>query len=130
VIEKKKILIIDDEEDCCFFVKQNLERTGEFEVIIANCGEKGINLAKEKNPDLILLDIIMPDMMGEHVAAELQNDSKTKNIPIVFLTAVITKEEINGDSMKYIGGCFFISKPVDPKELAGSIKKVLSSKGK
>ena len=128
--EKKKILLIDDEEDFCFFVRQNLESTGEFEVIIAHCGEEGINLAREKKPHLILLDIVMPKMCGEDVAAALINDPKTKNIPLVFLTAQITNDEMGVELIKEIKGHLFISKPVDTERLVSSIKTVMGSKGK
>jgi len=126
--EKKKILLIDDEEDFCFFVRQNLEQAGEFEVITANCGEEGINLAREQEPDLILLDIVMPKMMGDDVAAVLISDPKTKNIPLVFLTAQVTQDEIGVESIKEIGGHFFISKPVDNERLVSSIRMILGSK--
>ena len=128
--EKKKILLIDDEKDFCFFVKKNLEATGEFEVITANRGEEGINLAREKKPDLILLDIVMPKMMGEDVAAALTNGPETKNIPLVFLTAQVTKEEIGIDSIKEIGGHLFTAKPLATEKLVSSIKTILGSKGK
>jgi len=123
--EKKKILLIDDEEDFCFFVRQNLEQTGEFEVITANRGVEGINLAREKKPDLILLDIVMPRLNGPDVAEILENDPKTKEIPLIFLTAVVTKEEIGARSIKEIGGRLFIAKPVDTERLVSSIKTVL-----
>jgi len=128
MIGRKKILLIDDEKNFCFFAKKNLEATGEFEVITANRGEEGINLAREKKPDLILLDIVMPKMMGEDVAAALINDPKTKNIPLVFLTAKITKDEIGVESIKEIGGHLFISKPVDTERLVSSISAILGSK--
>ena len=130
MMRKKKILLIDDEEDFCFFVRKNLECTGEFEVITANRGEEGINLAREKKPDLILLDIVMPKMMGEDVAAALTNGPETKNIPLVFLTAQVTKEEIGIDSIKEIGGHLFTAKPLATEKLVSSIKTILGSKGK
>jgi len=126
--EKKKILLIDDEEDFCFFVRQNLEQAGEFEVITANCGEEGINLARERQPDLILLDIVMPKMIGDDVAAALINDPKTKNIPLVFLTAQVTQDEIGVESIREIGGHLFISKPVDTERLVSSIRAILRPK--
>jgi len=128
--ERKKILLIDDEKDFCFFVRQNLEHTGEFEVITVNRGEEGINLAREKKPDLILLDVVMPKMMGEDVAAALTNGPETKNIPLVFLTAQVTKEEIGIDSIKDIGGHLFTAKPLATEKLVSSIKTILGSKGK
>ena len=126
--EKKKILLIDDEKNFCFFVKKNLEITGEFEVITSDCGDEGIDLAREKKPDLILLDIVMPKMMGEDVAAVLIKDPKTKNIPLVFLTAQITKDEIGVESTTRIGGHLFISKPVDTERLVSSIRAILGPK--
>ena len=123
--EKKKILLIDDEEDFCFFVRQNLEQAGEFEVITANRGEEGINLARAKKPDLILLDIVMPKMTGCDVAAALINDPKTKNIPLVFLTAQVREEEIGSELIKEIGGHLFIAKPVNTEKLVSSIRAML-----
>ena len=61
-VSKKTILIIDDEEDFCHFIKLNLEQTGKFEVVTASNGPDGISLANRYQPDLILLDIIMPNM--------------------------------------------------------------------
>jgi len=128
MIRKKKILLIDDEEDFCFMVRQNLEQAGEFEVIIANRGEEGINLAREQKPDLILLDIVMPKMMGDDVAAALISDPKTKNIPLVFLTAQVLEGEIGVESIKEIGGHLFIAKPVNTEKLISAIKTVLREK--
>ncbi len=127
---EKKILLIDDEEDFCFFVKKNLEKTGEFQVLTATKGEEGINLARNKNPDLILLDIVMPRVSGPDVAEALLNNSETKQIPLIFLTAIVTEEEIGDESIKEIGGHPFIAKPVDAKELASSINVVLGQKSK
>ena len=126
--EKKKILLIDDEKDFCFFVKRNLEATGEFEVITANRGEEGIKLAREHKPDLILLDIVMPKMTGDDAATALISDPKTKNIPLVFLTAQVSKGEIGVESIKEIGGNLFIAKPVDTEKLVNAIKTVLKEK--
>lgn len=127
---EKKILLIDDEEDFCFFVKKNLEKTGEFQVLTATKGEEGINLARNKNPDLILLDIVMPQVSGPDVAEALLNNSETKQIPLIFLTAMVTEEEIGDESIKQIGGRPFIAKPVDAKKLASSINMVLGQKSK
>ncbi|HDH00774.1 MAG TPA: response regulator, partial [Nitrospirae bacterium] len=92
--DRKRILLIDDEKDFCFFMGRNLEQTGEFEVMTASQGREGINLAREKNPDLILLDINMPQMSGPEIAEILFHDQRTKHIPVIFLTAVVTREEV------------------------------------
>jgi CheY-like chemotaxis protein len=121
---KRKLLIIDDEEDFCYFVKLNLERTGKFQVSVASQARAGISLAKANQPDLILLDILMPDMDGSQVAEDLLLEPTTKNIPIVFLTALAQKKEVES-AEGVIGGRTFIAKPVTPQELIARIETVL-----
>jgi CheY-like chemotaxis protein len=120
----KKILIIDDEDDFCYFVKLNLEQTGKFEVLVATNGPSGINLARTQQPDLILLDLLMPGMHGSEVAEALLNDSTTRHIPVVFLTALAQKREVE-KSKGTIGGRQFIAKPVTPEELIFKIESIL-----
>jgi CheY-like chemotaxis protein len=120
-----KILIIDDEESVGVLVKRNLEHTGEFSVFIAQNGRDGIALAKLEKPDLILLDVVMPEMEGPDVAEALLKEETTKHIPIIFLTAIVTKEDIGQESMGGIGGRNYIAKPVSTHKLIECIKKVL-----
>ena len=120
---KKKILLIDDEEDFCFFVKGNLENTGEFDVLFTASGKEGIKLARGEKPDLILLDINMPEMSGDEVAQILSDRPETKEIPVVFLTALVTKDEV--ESMASIGKRNYIAKPATTKELVTVIRKIL-----
>ncbi len=122
---KKKILIIDDEEDFCFFVKGNLENTGEFDVLVTTSGKEGIKLACGEKPDLILLDINMPEMSGDEVAQILSNRYETKEIPVVFLTALLTKDEVGNESMARIGKRNYIAKPVTTNELVTAIRGIL-----
>jgi CheY-like chemotaxis protein len=119
-VTKKTILIIDDEEDFCHFVKLNLEQTGNFEVLTANNGQDGINLANRYLPDLILLDIIMPNMTGTQVAESIRNDKATKDIPIIFLTAIVKRGEVGARDYQF-GGNYFIFKPVKLDELISEI---------
>ncbi|MDD5730365.1 MAG: response regulator [Candidatus Omnitrophica bacterium] len=123
-MEKKKLLVIDDEEDFSYFVKLNLEKTKEFEVLTTSDGEEGIKLAQKTHPDLILLDILMPKMSGSDVADALVNNPATKDIPIIFLTALVRKEE-EKENEGEIGGRRFISKPVSVSELISRIKMAL-----
>jgi len=123
--EKKKVLLIDDEKDLCFFLKANLENTGEFDVLVSTRGDKGIELAQREEPDLILLDILMPGMSGDEVAEILLENPATAKIPIIFLTAMVTKEEIGDVALKKRGGRNFIAKPITTEELVGAIKMVL-----
>ncbi|MDD5669997.1 MAG: response regulator [Candidatus Omnitrophica bacterium] len=120
----KKILIVDDEVGFTKLVQLNLEKTGKYEVRIVNQGVFGLTAAKEFRPDLIFLDIIMPDMAGSDVALQLKEDEQTKDIPIVFLTAIVRDEELrSGGSI--IGGHPFIAKPVSLHVLLDTIEKVL-----
>ncbi len=123
-MDKKKILLVDDEEDFCFFVKLNLERTGKYQVFTATNGMEGIRLAKQLKPDLIFLDIVMPKMGGQRVAEILLNDESTKMIPVVFVSAVVKKEELAGHGGE-IGGRDFIAKPVISENLIEKIEQVL-----
>jgi DNA-binding response OmpR family regulator len=130
IVDKRRILLIDDEENFTFFVKRNLEQTGEFEVIVANDGAKGIELVTQIKPDIVLLDIVMPDTSGPDVAEFLLHNPQTKQIPLIFLTAVVTKEETGIDLINEIGGHNFVSKPVDTQTLINSIKMVLEEASK
>ena len=123
--DKKRILLIDDEEDFCFFVKANLENTGAFEVITATGAKEGIKLARAEKPDLTLLDIVMPEITGDEVAISLFDHPDTNKIPIIFLTAIITKTETGSGIVKEIGGRKFLSKPVTTNELIAAINSVL-----
>jgi len=122
---KKRILIIDDEEDFCFFVKGNLERTGEFDVLATSSGKEGIKLARAEKPDLIFLDLNMPGMPGDEVAQTLFERADTQAIPLVFLTALVTKDEMGQDNMASIGGYDYIAKPVTTRELVSVIREIL-----
>lgn len=121
-MDKKKILIVDDEELFTKLVKLNLEKTGDYEVRVENKGLQGLAAAREFQPDLILLDILMPDMEGSEVASRLQDDAQTKDIPVVFLTAVVRKEEVES-GCGVIGGRPFIAKPVSVNELVDCIER-------
>ncbi|MBN3040967.1 MAG: response regulator [Candidatus Omnitrophica bacterium] len=83
----KTVLIIDDEEDLTFFVKANLELSGNYKVVVANSGKEGLKLAEKIKPDAILLDIMMPHMDGFEVLAKLKKSLKTLSIPVVMLSA-------------------------------------------
>ena len=121
-----KVLIIDDEDDFCFFVRENLMRDGLFEVIIATNGKHGIKLAENEQPDIILLDLIMPDMPGEDVAAVLKRHAATANIPILYLTALATDDDIGDSEERKSGNNYILPKPVRTRKLMEIILKILS----
>ena len=122
---KLKLLIVDDEPDAVLILAKTLLAKG-YRVVTAESGLKAINLAKEEKPDLILLDILMPDMDGTQVATTLQEDPTTQNIPVIFLTCLVTKrtQEI-GSRCHETGRYAFIAKPYDLDKLLAEIDRLI-----
>ena len=121
----KRLLLVDDEEPFTRLVKLNLEQTGRYTVRIENDGAKALATAREFAPDLILLDVIMPDADGGEVAALIKADAALKTVPIIFLTAAVSQKELDGPS-GMIGGRMFIAKPVNKRALIELIDRQLS----
>jgi DNA-binding response OmpR family regulator len=120
-----KVLTIDDEADFCYFVKKNLMQSGMFDVIIATNGAEGIKMAENEKPDIILLDLFMPDMPGEDVAAALEEKASTAKIPILYVTALATNEDVIEGKENKIGNNYILPKPVRTKKLIETIVKIL-----
>ena len=112
----KKILVVDDEPSLTRMVKMSLEQTGRFEVRTENQGSQALRAAREFQPDLILLDVMMPDKSGDEIAADLREDAQLSNIPFIFLTAIVTGSETDPGGSE-IGGNLFLAKPVRASEL-------------
>jgi len=121
---KKKILVVDDEKAFTELVKTTLEETGKFEVRTENKGRQSFDIAREFGPDLILLDMVMPDMDGSYVADQIRSDEVLGDVPIIFLTAVVREEETRTGG-GFIGGYPFIAKPVGLTELIERIEENL-----
>ena len=122
---KKRILVVDDEVALTRMVKLNLERTGDYEVRTENKGAMAVPAARKFKPDLILLDVMMPGMTGDEVAAELKEDPLLAKIKFIFVTAIVTKSE-TGETGSKIGGNVFLAKPVKAQELIDTIERVLA----
>jgi CheY-like chemotaxis protein len=121
-MEKKKILIVDDEAGFTRVVKLALEETGNYEVRVENKGQNALKTALEFGPDLILLDVIMPDISGGEVCSQIQSAAAVKNTPIVFLTAIVKEKEL-GPGVGVISGYPFLAKPVSRNKLIGAIER-------
>ena len=121
-MSKKKILVIDDEAPFTRLMKLNLEKSGSYEVMEINKGLEGLTAAREYKPDLILLDIIMPDIAGGDLAAQIRSDKELSNTPIVFLTAIVSKAEASKEAFA-LGEFPLIAKPVDVEEVVELIEK-------
>jgi CheY-like chemotaxis protein len=123
-----KVLTIDDEVDFCYFVQKNLIQDGRFDVLIATNGKDGIELAKKEEPDIILLDLFMPDMPGEDVADALKENNITADIPILFVTALATNDDIVNRDENKIGNNYIMPKPVRTKKLIETILDILGTR--
>ncbi len=121
---KKKILVVDDEQNMTRMLKRNLEATGRYDVRAENSGAAGVTAAREFQPDLILLDVMMPGIDGGEVAAQIKEDKRLANIPIVFLSAIVKKEETQPTGGN-IGGLTFLAKPVKLDDLITCIENHL-----
>lgn len=124
-MKQPKILIIDDEVDLVETIRFPLELEG-YQVLVAYQGEEGLQLARKENPDLIILDLMLPKIDGYKVCRFLKFDEKYKHIPIIMLTARSQeKDRLLG---KETGADEYITKPFDLDDLLNKIKKYISSK--
>ena len=119
-MNKKKILLVDDEKDTLLVLEKQLTTAG-YTIVTANSGIQALFLAKSEQPDIIVLDVQMPDMDGGEVAHKLKKDSETKDIPVVYSTCLLSENE----DYRY-GGNIMLAKSKDTKELIAVIDKVLS----
>ncbi len=122
-----RVLIVDDEEDIRLMLKSRFE-SSDYEVITAQNGEECIEKTLQYNPKMIIMDVIMPKMSGGDAARRLQLLSETKNIPILFLTALAGYTTAHEDTQSInIDGKFFpaIAKPFDSKELVSTAVKLM-----
>jgi CheY-like chemotaxis protein len=121
---KKKILVVDDEEGMTRMLKRSLEATNRYDVRTENSSSAAVTAASEFLPDLILMDMMMPGRDGGHVTAKVKQDKRLSHIPVVFLTAIVKKEEAQPTGSK-IGGLTFLAKPVKLDDLITCIENHL-----
>jgi len=118
----KKILLIDDEKDFIETVSFSLATNG-FDVSTAPDGPSGIEQAISYKPDLIILDLMMPGINGYEVAGRLKSDKATADIPIIVLTAAVTKEL--GQKVRETKAVDYMTKPCDLEELFKKVKLIM-----
>ena len=123
-IKKKRVLLVDDDKGLVRMVKSSLSAQG-YDVMTAWTGEVGLHLAKREKPDLILLDVILPGMKGREVCTRLKADTDTRSIPVIFLTAKDSPDDVKAEMEA--GGICHLTKPVNAQKLLAEIKRVLGS---
>ncbi len=125
-MEKKRVIIIDDEEDFLKIIKVNLEKTGKYEIMTLSNAKDIIAQIRTFNPDVILLDILMPKIDGVETCRMLNEDPAGKGVPIIILSALDTDKD---RLMMYkLGVIDFLTKPIEKNDLIAKIEKALQLK--
>ncbi len=130
-MSKKKVLVVDDDPDVRLFNTTVVEENG-FIPIEATNGEEGLKKLKEENPDLVILDVLMPRQSGIRLYRELKTDSAFKDVNVIMLSGIAQKTFLRSQkALTEFGGAavpepeVYLEKPVEPEELAAAIKKFL-----
>lgn len=123
---KNKILLVDDEADILEFLSYNLRKEG-YRVFTANNGKEAVTVAKKENPDIIILDVMMPDMDGIETCREIRDLPGLKDVMIAFLTA--RNEDYSQIAGFEVGADDYINKPIKPRVLISRIKALLRRSG-
>ncbi len=118
-----RLLIIDDESDIREVAAMSLETMKGWDVLQASSGREGIRVAREKHPDAILLDVMMPDIDGPSTLEVLRQDPATASIPVLFLTAKV--QSADRERLADLGVAAVLSKPFDPLTLPDQIAEAL-----
>jgi len=119
---QKRLLVVDDEPDLREAITFDLELSG-YEVLTAGDGMEGLKIAREKKPDLLILDLLLPRMDGYRVCRMLKVDKKTEKIPVIMLTAKATREDERLG--KESGADLYMTKPFDPEILLENVISLL-----
>lgn len=123
----EKVLLVDDDNDLRRIAQISLKNVGKWTVLLASSGAEALKIAIEQNPDVILLDVMMPGMDGPTTLSELRRNLRTASIPIIFLTAKVQTHEV--DDYIDMGAIGVIAKPFDPMVLPNEIMQMLGAKG-
>ena len=119
---KRRVLIIDDEATFARLLQLNLEQTGSYTVRAESQPANALAVAKEFRPDIILCDVVMPDLDGGEVATQIKREAELHDTPIVFLTAVISREEVI-EHGGMIAGNTYLAKPATTEEVIHCIER-------
>ena len=117
---KTRVLIVDDEPDLAWMMKLNLERTARYEVVTETNPVTAIDVARAFQPDIVLLDLVMPRCSGGELAAQLEAALAPGSVTILFLTAALPTPR-TGDASRNIAGYQFLAKPIATAQLLASL---------
>jgi len=120
----KKILAVDDEKHIVRLVQVNLERAG-YQVVTANDGKEALQKVADENPDLVVLDVMMPYMDGFEVLQNLRRNPSTRDIPVIMLTAKAQDADVFKGWQS--GVDCYLTKPFNPMELLSFVKRIFDS---
>lgn len=121
-MEKKRLLIVDDEADLAEMIKFRMENNG-YEVLLAHDGQAALEMARKENPDLIILDLMLPKMDGYKVCGLLKKDSRYSHIPIIIFSAKGQEDDMKLG--RELGADAYITKPFEPQVLLGKIDELI-----
>jgi CheY-like chemotaxis protein len=119
-MKQKRILIVDDEPGFTRLMRLTLEGTGKFIVEEVNDGRRAVEVARYFKPDIIFLDVVMPEVDGGEVATRIRSDQELAKIPVIFLTAIVSPKEARHE--KAIGGFPFLAKPVSVETIVHAVE--------
>lgn len=123
-MKRKKILIIDDDAMLTEMIRQQFVEYAEYEVRVENSAAKALATVRQFLPDIVLLDVMMPEQDGGDVAASIRNQPAMQKVPIVYMTGAVRKKEVD-EGRGFIGGDPFIAKPFDFPYLMSRIRQHL-----
>jgi len=118
------VLVVEDEEDIRTILRMSLQQFGGFTVVDTASGSEAVEAARRLRPDVVLLDVMMPDIDGPEVLAALRADPATRSLPVIFLTAKAMPAEL--ERLRALGARAILTKPFDPVALPGLVRQALS----
>ena len=120
-----KIMMVDDEPHIRRIGELSLRGVGQWQVVLAGSGREAVELARREQPDVILLDVMMPGMDGPATLAELREGRETAGIPVIFLTAKAQRHEV--ERYRMLGAAGVLTKPFDPMTLPDEVRTIIEA---
>jgi CheY-like chemotaxis protein len=127
-MEINKVLLVDDDPNIRKLAKMSLERVGRWQVVVASSGKEALAMITSESPDVILLDVMMPDWDGRMTLVQLKSVPKVAQVPVILMTAKVPMDEMN--EFLSLGAIGVIIKPFDPMMLPKEIKELVSTTNK